>query len=141
MSDYSNYKFSEITGEIINSAYYVHNYLGFGFLESVYEKSLAKKLRNKGFKVNLQQPIIVNFKGEIVGDFKADLVINDKIIVELKAVDKMVKKHEVQLVNYLKATAIEVGLLINFGKSVMILPSISSTLSVGFKIPTSAILW
>lgn len=116
MSKNSAYLHSEITSEIISAAYYVHNYLGFGFLESVYEKSMAIKLRKMGFEVNCQVPIKVYFEGELVGDFRADLVVNDTIIIELKAVGMLHSKHEVQLVNYLKATEIEVGLVMNFGE-------------------------
>lgn len=116
MSKENIYLHSEITGEIIKAAYYVHNYLGFGYLESIYEKSMVIKLRKMGFKVESQVPIKVYFEGELVGDFRADLVINDTIIIELKAVGMLHSKHEVQLVNYLKATEIEVGLVMNFGE-------------------------
>ena len=116
MSDYSNYKHSEITSVIIKEAYYVYNYLGSGFLESIYEKALAIRLTKAGLKVSLQQPIKVYFEGEIIGDFYADIIVNDNVILELKAVENIHPKHEVQLVNYLKATEIEVGLVINFGE-------------------------
>jgi GxxExxY protein len=118
MSDYTNYKHSEITGRIIKEAYYVHNYLGFGFVESIYEKSLVIRLEKAGFFVVTQQPIKVYFEGTLVGDFKADLVVNDCVIVELKAVEEIHPKHEVQFVNYLRATEIEVGLVINFGEEI-----------------------
>lgn len=120
MEDYSNYKHSELTGQIINAAFEVHNILGLGFLESVYENSLAIKLRKMGFDVETQYPIEVYFEEELVGDFRADLLVCDSVIVELKAVEKLHPKHEVQLVNYLRATEIEVGLLINFGSKVEI---------------------
>ena len=120
MQNFTDHPNSELTGKIINAAYYVYNYFGFCFLESVYEKSLEIKLRELGFKVSRQQPIVVYFEGEIVGDFKADLVVNDTIIIELKAVESIHPVHEVQLVNYLRATEIEVGLVINFGAEIKI---------------------
>ncbi|MEM6319726.1 MAG: GxxExxY protein [Bacteroidota bacterium] len=116
MSDYTNYKHSDLTSTIIKMAYYVYDYLGYGFLETVYEKALAKKLREAGFKVERQKQIKVYFEEELVGDFKADIIANNCVIIELKAIEKIHPKHEVQLVNYLKSTEIEVGLLINFGE-------------------------
>ena len=89
MENYTNYKHSALTGKVIKAAYYVFDYFGFGFVESIYEKSLAIQLRKTGLKVARQQPIHVYFEGELVGDFKADLVINDKVIVELKAVESL----------------------------------------------------
>jgi len=112
------YKYSDITEKIIKASYEVHNNLGYGFLEKVYENSLAIELRNIGLNVKQQEPIKVLYKGELVGDYVADLMVEDKVIVEIKSVSKLEQVHEVQLVNYLKATEKEVGLLINFGKSV-----------------------
>ncbi|MFK7936812.1 MAG: GxxExxY protein [Saprospiraceae bacterium] len=121
MSNFSNFKHSDLTGQIIKEAYHVYNTLGYGFLESVYEKALAIRLRKIGIKNTIQQlPIQVYFEGEQVGDFRADLAVNDVVIIELKAVKEMHEKHEVQLVNYLKATKIEVGLVINFGEEIQI---------------------
>lgn len=120
MSNQHNFKHSELTSEIIKAAYYVYEYHGFGHLESVYQNSLAICLRKRGFKVTIQQAITVYFETEVVGDFKADLVVNNMVIIELKAVEKIHPKHEVQLVNYLKSTEIEVGLLINFGEELKI---------------------
>ncbi len=120
MSNYANYKHSDLTSQIIKLAYYVYDYLGYSFVESVYEKSLAKKLREVGFIVETQKHIKVYFEEEIVGDFKADVTVNNCVIIELKAVEKIHPKHEVQLVNYLKSTEIEVGLLINFGEELQI---------------------
>lgn len=120
MRNYDNYKHSEITGQIIKEAYYVYNKLGFGFVESVYENSLEIKLNEAGFSVKKQQPIKVFFEGKLVGEFVADLVVNDVVILELKATQVLHAKHEVQLVNYLKATEIETGLLINFGEEITI---------------------
>ena len=110
----------ELTEAIIACAYKVHNVLGFGFLEKVYENSLKIELQKQGFEVDQQFPISVFYDETLVGDFFADLLINKSIILELKAVDNIGKPHEVQLVNYLKATNMEIGLLINFGRSVQI---------------------
>lgn len=112
----NNYKYSEITEVIIGEAYKVHNSLGSGFLEKVYENALNKKIKETGFKVVQQYPIKVLFENEIVGEYCSDLLIEDKIIVELKALESLHQIHEVQLVNYLRATGLEVGLLLNFGK-------------------------
>ena len=121
MSTYDNYKHSELTKEIINAAYEVYNYFGYGFLESVYEKALEIELKKRGFKnVVRQQSIKVYYKGEISGEFNSDLTVSNSVIVELKAVEDLIPKHEVQLVNYLKSTKIEVGLLINFGEELKI---------------------
>ena len=93
----------------------VYRTLGPGFLESVYQKALLYELTKAGFKVASDKLIQVRYEGVIVGDFKADLIVNDELIVELKAVSGFVVEHEVQLVNYLTATGIELGLLLNFG--------------------------
>lgn len=118
MNDYNNYKHSELTGKIINAAYEVHSKLGLGFLESVYEKSLAIELKKMHIEALRQFPIAVYYDEELVGDFRADLLVEHSVIVELKAVEILHPIHEVQLVNYLRATEIEVGLLINFGEKV-----------------------
>ena len=111
----SNLKFGSITEAIIGCAFEVINELGVGFLESVYEKSLAIALQEKGLKVLCQHPIQVHFRDRVVGDFYADIFVEHKVIVELKAVKAMAPEHQAQIINYLKATGIEVGLLINFG--------------------------
>ena len=103
---------------IIGAAYTVHNTLGAGFLESVYENSLKIELEKLSIKTKAQHAIHVYYANQIVGDFKADLYIEDCLIIELKAVQTLAPIHEVQLVNYLVATGIDHGLLINFGKSV-----------------------
>jgi GxxExxY protein len=108
----------ELTGRVIGCAYRVHNELGTGFLEKVYENALRIELTQAGLCVNQQHPIPVRYRGELVGDFYADLVVEDALIIELKAVQNLAKEHEVQLVNYLTATGIDDGLLINFGSSV-----------------------
>jgi GxxExxY protein len=91
--------------------------MGAGFLESVYEKCLALELRKSGLQVEAQKAIQVRYDGQIVGEFIADLIVNDTVILELKAIKQLAKVHEVQLVNYLVATGKPVGLLINFGET------------------------
>ena len=109
------YKHKELTDRIIQAFYCVYNELGFGFLENVYQNALYFELINKGFKVEPQKAINVYYKTQLAGKYKADLVVNDLVILELKAVDYLVEEHELQLINYLKATDKEVGLLLNFG--------------------------
>ena len=113
-------KHSDLTGKIIECAYNVHNTLGFGFLESVYQNALLIELRKSGIQAEKEKPIKVHYDKQIVGDYIADIIVEDKVILELKAVKEIHPAHEAQLVNYLKATGIEVGLLINFGQSVEI---------------------
>ena len=105
-----------LTGQIIGCAYRVYNALGYGFLESVYENSLVIELRKLGLTVEKQVPITVLYDGVVVGAFVADLFVEGRVIVELKSVRAIHPVHEVQLVNYLKATGIGIGLLINFGE-------------------------
>lgn len=105
-----------ITGAIINSFYEVYNTLGYGFLEKVYENALFIELSQKGFFVEKQKRIKVFYNDSIVGDYYADLILEECVIVELKAAEALRDEHEYQLINYLKATEIEVGLLLNFGK-------------------------
>ena len=109
-------QYEEITEKVIGCAYRVYNQMGFGFLESVYEKCMAIELRNEGLAACCQQPITVWYAGEVVGEFVADIVVGNVIIVELKSVRRLVKAHEVQLVNYLVATQKDVGLILNFGE-------------------------
>jgi len=109
------YKHNELTDKIIQAFYCVYNELGFGFLENVYQNALYFELLNRGFEVESQKAIDVYYQTQLVGKYKADLVVNDLIILELKAVDYLVVEHELQLINYLKATDKEVGLLLNFG--------------------------
>jgi len=106
----------EITSKIINAFYKVYNTLGYGFLEKVYENALVLELEKQGLKVQKQVPIQVYYEGKIVGKYFADLLVADAVIVELKAAEQLITAHETQLINYLKATKIEVGLLLNFGK-------------------------
>ncbi len=113
-------KDDDLTKTIIGCAYRVHNTLGPGFLEKVYENSLRIELERNGLKVRQQEPINVLYEGQVVGEYYADLWVNDCIVVELKAAQTLVKQHEVQLVNYLTATGIDCGLLLNFGSSVQV---------------------
>jgi len=113
-------KYQELTENIIKAAYTVHNTLGYGFLEKVYQNALVIELAKRGIKADSEKPIKVFYEGQIVGDYVCDLIVDDKVILELKAVKELNDIHEVQLVNYLKATGVEVGLLINFGPSVKI---------------------
>ena len=106
----------EITDKIINAYYKVYNTLGYGFLEKVYENSMVVALRKAWLKVEQQKNIKVYYESEEVGDYYADLLVEDLVIIELKAAKALSEDHEAQLVNYLKATTIEIGLLINFGK-------------------------
>jgi GxxExxY protein len=115
MTRYDN---SNLTEQIISCAFEVHNILGTGFLEKVYENALFEELKVRGIKTEAQKPISVVYKGKVVGEYFADLVVEDSIIIELKALEKLTDIHEIQLKNYLKATNIKLGLLINFGKSV-----------------------
>ncbi len=111
----SNLPHSDLTEQVIGAAYEVYNELGFGFLEAVYEKSLLIALHARKVKARSQVPIAVRFRGHIVGDYVVDVMIEDVVLVELKAVRSLVEAHEVQLVNYLVATGTPVGLLLNFG--------------------------
>ena len=110
-------EYKELTEKIIGCAYRVYNRMGFGFLESVYEKCMLIELRKAGLDTESQKSIRIQYDGEVVGDFIADILVNDTVILELKSVRKLVEAHEVQLVNYLVATGKPVGLLINFGET------------------------
>jgi GxxExxY protein len=105
----------ELTDAIIKTFYEVYNELGYGFLEKVYQNSLYLELKNKGYKVEAQKKISVYYKGTEVGEYYADLLVEDLIILELKAADSIVKDFENQILNYLRGTECEVGLLLNFG--------------------------
>lgn len=106
----------EITDQILQSFYKVYNKLGYGFLEKVYENALLIELNDCGLKCESQLPISVYYNNQRVGNYFADLIVEDLIIIELKASESIDEAHEIQLINYLKATKIEVGLLLNFGK-------------------------
>ena len=108
-------KHEQITKSVIGCAFEVINELGAGFLESVYENALLLALQQKGLSAISQHPVKVMFRGECVGDFYADIFVEEKVIVELKAVKTIAPEHQAQIINYLNATGIEVGLPINFG--------------------------
>ncbi len=110
-------KEEDLTGKIIGCAMKAHRTLGNGFLESVYQNALLHELRKAGLQVECEVALRVVYDGVIVGEFAADMLVNGKVIVENKAVQKLCSAHEVQLVNYLTATGIDVGLLLNFGSS------------------------
>ncbi len=105
----------ELTGRVIGCAMTVHRKLGPGFLESVYQNALAHELRKTGIGVVCERALTVMYDGIVVGEFSADMIIDEEVLVENKAVQALVVAHEVQLVNYLNATGKDVGLLINFG--------------------------
>lgn len=109
-------EYKELTEKIIGCAYKVYNRMGYGFVESVYEKCLLIELKKLGWKAEYQKSITVSYENEIVGEFVADIIVEDTIILELKSVKQIVQAHEVQLVNYLVATGKPVGLVINFGE-------------------------
>jgi GxxExxY protein len=108
-------RYKELTHLIIKSFYEVYNELGGGFLESVYENAMTLVLQQQGLQVETQKEIAVYFRGNLIGNFRADMVVEEKVLLELKAVRCLEPVHEAQLLNYLKATTIEVGLLMNFG--------------------------
>ena len=105
----------DFCGQVIGLAMKVHSALGPGFLESVYQNALVIELRQSGMQLEQQKPITVRYGGEIVGAFTADIFVGERLIVELKAISTLAKTHEVQLVNYLTATLVDEGLLLNFG--------------------------
>jgi GxxExxY protein len=107
--------YEEITNKILAACFDVSKELGAGFLESIYQNALMIALQEKGLTIEREHPLAVSFRGQIVGQFYADILVEDKIILELKAVSALTDIHKAQLINYLKATGIEVGLLLNFG--------------------------
>jgi GxxExxY protein len=112
----SEYLHQDLTERIIKCFFEVYNQLGYGFLEKVYEHSLTSELRRSNFHAQNQVPIKVHYKSELVGEYFADIVVNSVVILELKAAETLDEEHEAQLINYLRATDKEVGLLLNFGK-------------------------
>ena len=110
-------KEEEITGKIIGCAMKVHRTLGCGFLESVYQNALRYELKKAGIDIACEVPLKVHYEGEVIGTFCADMVANDLVIIENKAVENLAPAHEAQLVNYLTATKRDIGLLLNFGAS------------------------
>ena len=107
---------SDLTEKIIGAFFKVNKVLGYGFLEKVYENAMKIELEHLGLNVQQQKNIKVYYENKIVGEYYADLLVNDLVIIELKAAVSLCEEHEAQLINYLKATDIEVGLLLNFGK-------------------------
>ena len=112
----SNFKHSDITDKIIKAFYNVYNQLGYGFLEKVYEHAMLLELSKIGLGCQNQFPIKVYYDNKEVGDYYADILVENVVVVELKAAENLCPEHECQLINYLKATDLEVGLLLNFGK-------------------------
>lgn len=112
----ADYLFKEETEGIINAFYSVYNSLGYGFLERVYQNALYWELKQRGYACEAQKRIEVYYQGLVVGEYFADIVVNNHIILELKATSSICSEHELQLINYLKATQIEIGLLLNFGE-------------------------
>jgi len=108
--------YNELTSLILKTYYEVYNELGYGFLEKVYQNALLIELKNKGLEVTPNKKIKVYYKGENVGDYYADIIVNDTVVLELKAAEYIIDQFENQLLNYLKGTDCEVGLLLNFGK-------------------------
>jgi len=109
-------EYGALTEKIIGCAYRIYNKMGFGFLESVYEKCMLIELDKANLNAEPQKPITVYYEGKIVGEFIADIIVNDTIILELKSVRRIIRAHEVQLVNYLVSTGKPVGLILNFGE-------------------------
>lgn len=114
-------KHSDITEKVLGAFYSVYNEMGYGFFEKVYENALAFELNRLGFKVEQQKPINVYYGGEVVGEYFSDILVDEVVILELKSVKQVLPEHEAQLISYLKASLVEVGLLLNFGpKSVTV---------------------
>ena len=111
------FQHQDITGAIIGAAFEVYNVLGYGFLERVYQRAMQIELQARGFKAEIEAEIRVIYKGMEVGFYKADLWVNDRVLVELKVAKSYVVEDESQLLNELKATGVKVGLLINFGRT------------------------
>ena len=114
-ADFQDYKHKELTEKIIKIFYKVYNKFGYGFLEKVYENAMMIELGKKGIPAAAQSPVRVFYDDRVVGEYSADMFVDDKVIVEIKATKSLIEENEAQLLNYLKATKIEVGLLLNFG--------------------------
>ena len=113
----SNLLHKALTDSILKTYFDVYNQLGYGFLEKVYQNAIYFELKSLGFKMEAQKPIKVYFKNQVVGEYYADLLVEDKVIIELKACELLMSAHIAQIMNYLKATEIEVGLVLNFGEN------------------------
>ena len=111
-----NYMHSDLTEKIIKAFYKVYNTLGYGFLEKVYENAMSIELKKAGLMHSKQYPVDVYYDEKHVGSYFADIIVEERVIIELKAAEGLCEEHEAQLINYLRATDIEVGLLLNFGK-------------------------
>lgn len=111
----SLYKHSDLTEQIIGAFFAVYSALGYGFLEKVYVKALMIELKKRGLSARDELPIQVRYDGQLVGEYFADLIVNDLVILEIKAAKAIASEHEAQLLNYLKTTPFEVGLILNFG--------------------------
>ena len=111
----ARYPHVDLSATVIGAFYETYNALGFGFLESVYENAFAIQLEHCGLQVERQRPIAVRYRGNIVGEFRADLVVEGRLLVEIKAACALLPVHEAQLINYLKGTGMQLGLLLNFG--------------------------
>ncbi len=114
-ADSDDFKHKELTEKIIGLFYKVYNNLGYGFLEKVYENAMMIEFREAGIEAKAQVPIEVKYEKELIGEYTADILIENKVIIEIKAARLLIAEHEAQLLNYLKATEIEIGLLLNFG--------------------------
>jgi len=114
-ADCQDFKYKELTEKIIKIFYRVYNKLGYGFLEKIYENAMMIEFKREGIPAVSQSGIKVFYEGEVIGEYYADILVDNKIIVEIKAAKRLVEENEAQLLNYLKATDIEVGLLLNFG--------------------------
>ncbi|MBI4697776.1 MAG: GxxExxY protein [Nitrospirae bacterium] len=114
-TDRRKLKYKELTDKVIQAFYKVYNTLGYGFLEKVYENALMIELDKMGISAKAQSPIKVLYEDKIIGEYFADILVQDCVIVEIKAANGIIPEHKAQLLNYLKATNIEVGLLMNFG--------------------------
>jgi GxxExxY protein len=108
-------KYQELSEQVLGCAFAVMRELGTGFLESVYHRSLAQALSERGLRVEFQKPLEVFFRNKVVGNYIADLVLEDVVVIELKVAKTLTSEHLAQVINYLKATRLEVGILLNFG--------------------------
>lgn len=131
MDGNETYPHKDLTEKIIGASFDVHNELGSGFVEKVYENALAMELRRRGLTCKQQQPVSVSYRDESVGEFVADLIVESVVLVEIKAVKAITSEFESKLIHYLKTTGIEVGLLINFGERVELRRKIYSRPSAG----------
>jgi GxxExxY protein len=109
-------KHSELTSKILGAFFQIHKEMGFGFSEKVYESALEALLQDMGLVPARQKEILVYYHGRVVGEYKADMIVNGVVLLEIKSVEKLIDAHDAQLLNYLKSTEIEVGLLLNFGR-------------------------